>query len=302
MRELSRRGVFAALGLLLGSAAASAQQLEPRAYAPSPVDVNIVGMPFVYQFGNVVTDPSLPVKNVEAKVEAAAAFYNRTFSFFGRSASALVAMPYVWAKATGEVGEELRSIKRSGQGDLQLRLATNIFGGPALTPQEFAHTAARTTLGASLNVLMPTGQYDSTKLVNIGSNRWAFRPELGLVIPVGKWSFEAYTGVWFFTANDSFLGGNRLTQDPIAALQGHVVYTFQPGLWLSVDGTWYSGGETLLNGAPRTERQDNSRIGATLAVPIGRHHMVKAAWAKGASVRIGQDFTTVGVTYQYRWF
>lgn len=255
-----------------------------------------------YQFGNVVTDPALPVKNVEAKVEAAAAFYNRTFSFLGRSASALVAMPYVWAKATGEVGEELRSIKRSGPGDLQLRLATNIFGGPALTPQEFAHAAPRTTLGASLNVLMPTGQYDSTKLINIGSNRWAFKPELGLVIPVGNWSFEAYTGVWFFTANDDFLGGNRLTQDPIAALQGHVVYTLKPGLWLSVDGTWYSGGETLLNGAPRTERQDNSRIGATLVVPIGRNHVVKAAWAKGATVRIGQNFTTVGVTYQYRWF
>ena len=297
-----RRAGFAAAALLWVAAVASAQQLEPRAYAPSPVDVNIVGTPLLYQFGDVVTDPTLPVQNVDAKVGAAAVFYNRTFSFLGRSASALVAMPWVWAKVSGDVGEERRSISRSGQGDLQLRVASNIFGGPALTPQEFAHAEPRTTLGASLNVLMPAGQYDPTKLINIGSNRWSFKPELGLVVPVGKWSFEAYAGVWLFTANPNFFGGNRLTQNPIAALQAHVVYTFQPGLWLSVDGTWYSGGETDLNGALRTERLDNTRIGATLAVPIGRHQALKAAWAKGATVRVGQNFTTAGLTYQYRWF
>jgi hypothetical protein len=266
------------------------------------VDVNIVGMPLLYQFGDVVTDPTLPVQNVDAKVGAAALFYNRTFSLLGRSASALVAMPWVWAKVSGDVGEERRSISRSGQGDLQLRVASNLFGGPALTPQEFAHAEPRTTLGASLNVLMPAGQYDPAKLINIGSNRWSFKPELGLVVPVEKWSFEAYAGVWLFTANPNFFGGNRLTQNPIAAFQAHVVYTFQPGLWLSVDGTWYSGGETDLNGALRTERLDNTRIGATLAVPIGRHQALKAAWAKGATVRIGQNFTTIGLTYQYRWF
>jgi hypothetical protein len=302
VRSSGRRVAFGAVALLFGAASVRAQQLEPRAYAPSPVDVNIVGMPLLYQFGNVVTDPSLPIQNVDAKVGAAAVFYNRTFTFLGRSASALVAMPWVWAKVSGDVGEDRRSISRSGQGDLQLRLASNIFGGPALTPQEFAQAAPRTTLGASLSVVAPAGQYDPTKLINIGNNRWAFKPELGFVQPVGKWSFEAYAGVWLFTVNPDFFGGNRLTQDPIAALQAHVVYTFQPGLWLSVDGTWYSGGATQLNGAPQNERQDNTRIGATLAIPLGRHQLLKAAWAKGASVRVGQDFTTIGVTYQYRWF
>ena len=297
-----RRAAFAAAALLFAAAVASAQQLEPRAYAPSPVDMNIVGMPLLYQFGNVVTDPSLPIQNVDAKVGAAALFYSRTFSFLGRSASALVTIPWVWAKVSGDVGEDRRSVSRSGQGDLQLRVASNILGGPALTPQEFAHAASRTTLGASLSVVAPAGQYDPTKLINIGSNRWAFKPELGFVQPVGNWSFEAYAGVWLFTANPDFVRGNRLSQDPIAAFQAHVVYTFQPGLWLSVDGTWYSGGETDLNGALRTERQDNTRIGATLAVPLGRNQLLKAAVAKGASVRIGQDFTTIGVTYQYHWF
>jgi hypothetical protein len=264
--------------------------------------VNILGLPYAYQWGAVFTDPSLPIKDVDAKVNLASLFYDRTFSLFGRSASALLVVPYVWAKATGEVGEVERSITRSGQGDIQLRVASNIFGGPALTPQEFAHTAQTTTLGASLVVSMPTGQYDGTKLINIGTNRWAFKPELGFVQPVGKWTLEAYVGGWFFTANDDFFGGHRRTQDAILELQGHVIYTFLPGLWASLDGTWYSGGETAIDGVAHLDRQQNSRIGATVAVPIGRQQMVKLAWAKGASVRVGQDFTTVGLTYQYRWF
>ena len=297
-----RRLLLGAALFVGGLGVASAQQLEPRAYAPSPVGVDILGAPFGYQWGSVITDPSLPVQNVDAKVEAVAPFYNRTFSFFGRSASALVAMPWVWAQVSGDVGEERRSISRSGQGDLQLRLASNIFGGPALTPQEFAREAPRTTLGASLTVLMPTGQYDPTKLINIGTNRWAFKPELGLVHPVGKWTFEAYVGGWFFTVNDDFFGGHRRAQDPILALQAHVIYTFLPGLWLSLDGTWYSGGQTVLDRVTQFDRQQNSRIGATAAVPLGHGHMLKVAWAKGASVRVGQDFSAVGLTYQYRWF
>jgi len=264
--------------------------------------VNIVGVPYVYQTGSVITDPSLPVKDVDAKVNAVAAFYDRTFSFFGRSASALLTLPYIWGKVTGEVGEQTRSLTRSGQGDMQMRFATNIFGGPALTPKEFAERAPETTLGASLTVEMPTGQYDGTKLINLGTNRWAFKPELGLVHPVGRWTFELYTGGVFFTANDDFYGGHRRTQDPMLELQAHVIYTFVPGLWLALDGTWYQGGQTTVDGVLNADRQQNTRIGATLALPLGRKQMIKLAWARGATVRVGQDFTTYGLTYQFRWF
>jgi hypothetical protein len=299
---LIRRTLLAAA--LLGGplATASAQQLEPRAYVPVPVDLNIAGAPYTYQTGSVITDPSLPIQNVDAKVNVVSPFYDRTFSFFGRSASAILTLPYVWAKVTGDVGEQARSLTRSGQGDMLFRFSTNIFGGPALTAPEFAHSAPETTLGASLVASMPTGQYDGTKLINIGNHRWAFKPELGLVHPVGKWSFELYTGVWFFTANDDFFGGHRRTQDPLLALQGHVVYTFCPNLWLALDGTWYAGGQTTVDAVLGADRQQNTRIGTTLAVPLGHGHAIKVAWARGASVRFGQNFTTYGLTYQYHWF
>ena len=250
----------------------------------------------------MITDPSLPVQNVDAKVNDVTAFYERTFAFFGREASAALALPYVWAKATGEVFEQTRSITRSGQADMVLRLASNILGGPALTRQEFARAPQQTTLGASLVVSMPTGQYDGTKLINIGTNRWAFKPELGFSQPVGRWRFDLYAGAWFFTPNDDFFGGQRRTQDPLVALQGHVIYTFSPGLWLALDGTWYSGGQTTVDGVLKADRLDNARIGATVAVPIGHGQSLKAAWSRGATVRFGQNFTTVGLTYQLVWF
>lgn len=270
---------------------------------PAPVDLNIVGLPYTYQTGSVITDPSLPVQNVDAKFNAATAFYERTFAFFGRSASAAIALPYVWGKGTGEVFEQARSITRSGQGDMVLRLVSNILGGPALSREEFARAPAETTLGASLVIAMPTGQYDGAKLVNIGTNRWSFKPEIGFSHPAGPWTFDLYAGAWFFTANDNFFGGHQRTQEPLVALQGHVIYTFSHGgPWLALDATWYSGGQTTVDGVLHSDRQSNTRIGATLAVPIGHRQTIKAAWAKGASVRFGQDFTTIGVTYQYLWF
>jgi hypothetical protein len=289
------------VGLLLGHGAPSfAQQLQPRAYTPLPVGMNFAGVTYTYQTGAVLTDPSLPVLDVDAKVNTVTAVYERTFGFFGRSASAALAVPYVWLKATGQVFEQAESVSRAGPGDMGLRLMSNILGGPALTPKELAHAPHQTTLGATLSISIPTGQYDGSKLVNIGTHRWAFKPELGLSHPWGPWTFDVYAGAWFFTPNDDFFGGSRRTQAPLVSIQGHVGYDFRPGLWLALDGTWYSGGQTTVNGVLNADRQANSRIGATLCVPLG--HGLKAAWGRGATVRIGQDFTTVGVTYQYIWF
>jgi len=299
---VKRAALLAGAILAARAGAASAQQLEPRAYVPVPVGVNVVGAPFVYQTGSVVTDPSLPIQNVDAKVEAIAAFYDRSFSFLGRSATALVTVPYAWAQVTGDVFEQARKVTRSGLTDMQVRFSSNILGSPALSPQEFARTPIQTALGASLTVTAPTGQYDGTKLINLGTNRWGFKPELGLSAPAGRWTLEAYAGAWFYTPNDDFFGGHRRTQDPLVEFQGHAGYNFRPGLWLALDAVWYSGGQTTTAGVLDDDRLANSRVGATLAIPLGHGHDLKLAGARGASTRFGQNFTTVGLTYQYHWF
>ncbi len=294
--------LFSCMLAFLGAASASAQSLEPRAYSPNPVGANFAIANYGYQTGGVVFDASLPFSDVTAKINSGTLVYLRTFGLFGRSASAGLAVPYAWGSVEGDVQEEHRRITRSGFADLQSRLTVNLLGGPAMTPGEFAARTPSTTLGFNLVTVAPTGQYFPDKLINIGGNRWAFKTELGLSQPVGKWAFEAYAGTWFFTPNDDFYGGQRRTQQPIWAFQGHVSYTFRPRLWLAASATYYTGGRTSLDGEPRADLQKNARISLTGSVPLGRRQSLKLFWAKGATTSIGANFTTYSVSYQFLWF
>jgi Putative MetA-pathway of phenol degradation len=278
-----------------------AQQLEPRAYAPSPVGVNVVIVGDAVSTGDLSFDPSIPVTNGHADLNIAAGGYLRTLDLFGRSANIGFLVPYVHGDVSGLLLGQYASAHRSAFGDPSVRLAVNLYGAPAMTPKEFAAYHEGTIVGASLVVVAPLGAYDSSKLVNVGANRWAFKPELGLSRAVGPWTFEGDVAAWLFTDNGDFYGGRTRSQDPISALQLHVIYTFRPRLWLAVDSTYYNGGRTTINGKRNFDLQQNSRAGITLALPIGRQQALKVAYSKGARTRIGGDFDTVGVSYSYAW-
>ena len=240
-----------ALGLLFGATAARAQELEPRAYSAAPAGTNFLVASYSYQSGEVLFDPSLPFTDVNAYIHGAVIGYGHGFGFFGRFASISAAVPYVWASVDGNVGETYQSITRSGLGDARLRFVTNLIGGPALSPREFMAHKPEPTLGFSLVVVVPTGQYSNTKLINIGTNRWAFKPEFGLSFPVGRWTLEGAAGVWLFLDNNhTYPGENVRSQDPLYSFQVHVGYTVRPGLWVAADGTYYAGGKTYTNDVP----------------------------------------------------
>jgi hypothetical protein len=151
-------------------------------------------------------------------------------------------------------------------------------------------------------VSAPTGQYDPSKLINLGTNRWAFKPELGFSQPWRRWWLEAYAGVWLFTDNGDFFGGKRREQDPLGVAQAHLVRSFPSRIWAAFDATYYYGGETTVDGVANADRQKNSRIGVTLALPVVGTHSVKLAWAKGVTARVGSNLETLAVAWQYRWF
>jgi hypothetical protein len=287
-----------ALGAFLPAAA---QQLEPRAYSPSPVRTTIAGATYAHSSGDVLFDPSLPLTDVSAKFHGVTPFYVRTFALLKRQASVGVAVPYAWGTVEGNVQETFGRADRSGFPDLGVRLAVGLVGAPALSPGEFRARKPSTFFGTSLAVTAPTGEYDPSKLVNLGTNRWAFKPELGVSHPMGKWWIEGYAGVWLFTHNNDFFGGQHRAQDPLYVGQAHVGRGFKPGMWAALNGTYYSGGSTTLDGVQNADRQSNSRIGATVALPLPRGQSLKLAAAKGASTRVGSALTTVGITWQKVW-
>jgi hypothetical protein len=297
-----RRGIGALLTLMsFGAAGAAAQELNPRAYAPMPTGGNIAMLSYGRSSGGVLFDPSLPVEDVHAVINAGALLYGHSFGLFGRSANVVVALPYAWGEMSGLLAGEYQRLTRSGLADIRGQLSVNLLGGPALAPREFVKHRPRTILGLSLAVAAPTGQYDPAKLVNIGSNRWSVKPEVGFSRTKGRWYLELYSGVWIFGTNDDFFGGSVRKQDPIGTFQAHVSYTFKPRLWLAGDATFYTGGRTTVDGTAKADLQSNSRLGAALALPVGRRSALKVSWSTGFTTRIGADFSSIGVGFQTVW-
>jgi hypothetical protein len=280
---------------------ARCQQLDPRSYANVPLEQNFLIVGFAHSQGGVLTDPSVPVENAHAEVETALVGYLRSLSFGGQSGTIGFVVPYASIHASGELQGDSSSVTRAGLGDPVFRIAANLYGAPALTLEEFPTYKQDLIIGASLLVSAPLGRYDSTKLVNVGTNRWSFKPEFGASQALGAWTFEGAAGVTFFTDNDEYLGDNSRHQSPLYAVQGHVIYNFSPHLWISVDGTYYNGGRTTVNGGEKNDLQQNSRYGATLSWAVNRTDSIKLYGSSGATSRAGTDFQVIGIAWQHRW-
>src|SRR5215203_916589 len=173
----------------------NAQDLEPRAYIRIPVNANVILPGFNHSQGQVLTDPSVPLKDFKARVETFTIGYARTFSLFGLTAQTLAVLPLCYARASALVFGQSQSVDRTGTADIRARLSVLLLGGRALALSEFIkQKKPRTILGTSLTIQLPTGQYFPDKLVNLGTGRWAFKPEIALSQPFSKrWLFDLYT-------------------------------------------------------------------------------------------------------------
>ena len=302
---VARRGLLllAALALLVLSGSAPdlwAQDLEPRAFSPVPVSVNFAALGYGYSFGNVLLDSSIPLEDGTGKVHSLIGAYVRTFSFLGMSAKADAIVPLAIGDWEGRLAGQDTSRSTNGFGDPAVRLSVNFVGAPALEMPRFMTYRQGTVVGASLRISMPLGQYDNTKLINLGTNRWTFVPRIGVSQRLGRWNLEAIASARFYTDNPD-IQGKRLEQDPLFALQGSVAYLFERGAWLAVDGGWGSGGRATVDGNESANRQENARFGATFAYPLTKRASLKLAWIGGASTRLGADFDSFILLYQYRW-
>jgi len=277
-----------------------AQDLEPRAFSPVPVSVNFAALGYGYSFGNVLLDPSIPLEDGTGTVHSLVGAYVRTFSFFGMSAKADAIVPFALGDWEGRLAGQDTSRSATGFGDPSARLAVNFVGAPALEIPRFMTYRQGMVVGASLRVVAPLGQYDNTKIINLGTNRWTFIPRVGVSQRLGRWNLEGVTSAWLFTANPD-AKGKHIQQDPLWTIQGSVSYVFDNGVWLAANGGWGSGGRATVDGVEGSTRQENTRFGATVAYPLTRRASLKLAWIGGASTRLGADFDSLILLYQYRW-
>ena len=281
--------------------ATDAQDLDPRRYVNLPVGQNFLAGAYTYSEGDVNVSPSIPLDDAFLRIDGPAVAYARTFSIAGNSASVDVFLPYVCAAGNALLDGERLSGTICGQGDARLRINYNFVGAPAMELRDFAKRKTGIVVGASLQVGIPTGQYDQDKLLNIGANRWYIKPEIGISIPWHKWSFEFAAGVRFFTDNNDFLGDLKLEQDPLYNLQAHLVYDLTPRQWISLNSNYFFAGETYQDSVPSATRQENSRLGLTWAMSLNSQHIIKLLAHTGVITRIGNDSDTYTVAWTYRW-
>ena len=299
---MTRNPRFILLLALLGmwAAAATSQELTPRAYWPAPKGTKVAVLGYSHVQGDVLFDPSIPLYGVDSDIRTSILAYLQTFSIAGRTTNVLVELPYSWGTTKGTVGDEPGRRDFNGFNDFGATLSINLLGAPTMTPEDFQALRAdpHPILGASFKVFAPTGHYNPNRLINTGANRWAFKLELGSVIPLHRrWQFELAAGTWFFTDDDKFLPGKR-EQEPIYAFQAHLVHRFKPGLWASLDANYFTGGRQTIGGNELVDVQQNSKIGGMIVIPFKGRHAVKFGYFIGVRTRYGSDFDQFLLSYQ----
>ena len=279
----------------------SAQDLEPRAYSNSPVGTNFVILGYGYATGTVLTDPSLPIENVSNESHIGILAYARVLNVFGKSAKFDMIVPFAGLRAEGLVFGQPHEREISGLADPLFRFSINFIGAPGLTAAEFAKYRQDLIIGASVRVGVPLGQYDDTRLVNVGTNRWSVKPELGISKALGRWTLELAPAVTFYSENDDFLRGKTREQAPLYSVQANASYTFARSFWLAVNAGYFAGSRTTVDGVENNDRQEGLRFGATLALPITRSQSIKVYGITGYNGHRHHDFDAVGIAWQYRW-
>jgi hypothetical protein len=282
------------------------QELEPRRWSHLPTGKNFAGGGYVYAEANILFDPVLRIENVEMEMHTWAIKYIRTFELFQKSARVDVTQGYQEGRWTGLVDGVPSSIKRNGLSDSVLRFAINLYGAPPLEGKEFSAYRAKvdveTIVGTALVVQLPTGDYMDDKLINLGTNRFTFRPQFGVVHNRGKWSMELTGAVWLYTDNDDFFNGNKLEQDPYYTIQTHLIYTFRPEFWTAASAGYGYGGESTVSGLEKNDRRETLAWALSFGFPITRQLGVKVIYLATRSQKsIGQDTDSIGGAFSILW-
>ena len=286
---------------VLGATCLSAADIEPRAYSNIPFGINFLIVGYAYTEGNATFDPSVPIENAKLTIHSSVLAYARSLDLWGKSGKLDIIIPEVWLSGTAKVQGRPRSRAVFGLADPIFRFYVNLFGAPSLSLKEFTGYQQDTIIGVSLAVSAPAGQYDSQKLVNIGTNRWSIKPEIGISKVFGPLTLELAAGAYFFTDNNQPFRGNNLQQAPIYAVQGHLIHSFGRGIWGALDANYYVGGQTTQDGVTSDNSQENWRFGATFTFPFDRNNSVKLYGNTGVYSRTGINFNVIGISWQYSW-
>ena len=283
-----------------------AQDLEPRRWTPMPVDTNVAAVAYLFTTGNLHFDPVLRIEDAEVELNTALVSYTHYFPLFGNTARIDAHVLYQEGRWEGLVDGVPTTVRRDGLADPVVRFSYHLSGSPALSGKEFmeyrqAHDSL-TTVGFAFEARLPLGEYMDDKLINLGQNRFVLGPQLGVLHTSGPWSFELTGTALFFTTNDDFFGGNTLRQDPLYALQTHVVRSFANGMWLSAGVAYGWAGETEINGVSKDDERSNLLFGGSFGFRTGEAQGMRIGYLRGDTLTdVGTDTHSLFASWAIRF-
>ena len=274
---------------LLISPNAHAQEIEARAYSNAPIGINFL------------TGGLAQAKSGSYTLNTQALSLTHVIDVAGQSGRLTLVLPYAELSGTGQVGAQTINASAEGLSDPLIKASVNLYGAPALTNSEFINYQQDLIIGASIAASIPWGKYNSNQMINVGANRSLIQPAMGLSQAVGPWRIELAGMATIYTSNNNYMGSNTLSQSPIYSGETHVIYYFPSTAWISADATYFTGGQTYLNGLPVNGTQENWRFGSTLSYPIDKSNSIRLSASKGVYSRTDTSYNAVGISWQYRW-
>jgi hypothetical protein len=280
--------IFLGLGTLLPTLS-NAQEIEARTYSNAPIGINFLSAGIVQaKSGNyTLTSEVMSLTHI--------------LDVGGQSGKLILVLPYGQLTGSSAIGGRTVNASTEGLSDPLIKASLNLYGAPALTLDQFINYQQDLIIGASLAASVPWGKYDDNQLINVGANRWFIQPGLGASKALGSWRFELAGAGIFYTSNTNFMGGNTLSQNPVYSTQTHAIYYFQNTAWVSVDATYFIGGQSYLNGNPISGNQENWRFGSTLSYPVNKHNSIRLSASTGAYSRTNNSYDLFGISWQYRF-
>lgn len=301
---MNKRLLFASLALsvLYFPGRACAQFTDAHTYDNTPVGLNQLELSYTFVHANASIDTSLIITGAKLNLNQGTISYTRFFGLANHTAWVTAGVPL--AGLSGAVaGTNIRG-SITGAADSSYQVAALLKGGPALTVAQFEDYRPTTVLGVSLTVTAPTGLYHANKILNLGSDRWIFKPEFALSQPFGpeqKWQFDGYANAYFYTDNTSYHGREILRQDPLPGFEGHISYFFNDNLWASLDTRYSFRATTFVDGADQKNAQQNFILGSEMNVSINSRNSLLFEFAKALVHQNGPTLVGFSVKYNYAW-
>jgi hypothetical protein len=306
------RFAFPALLLMLPLPAWS-QADGPRSSTLIPTDVNILVPTYLRLTGNYSFDGQFLVPGAEVTSDVIVLTFMRSFAIGNRYAQVWINPVFGRIDASGTLthpgtGQTFDvNVDTSGLGDAIFNFKIGLVGAQPIGLKDFAQQNREFQMGAFFGVTAPTGEYDSDKPLNLGTNTWAFRLGLPMVVPFGPPQSPTYLEIFpsatlYTDNNDPTLGADRREQDPLFDIQTHLTHNFTPQFWAGLDLRYRTGSETTTDGVSDDNKQDVLGGGISAGYAFTPRMSVQASLGTVLTESDGSDEEMIRIKFAYSFF